>query len=131
MRDLLNLKQLSTVDKYLEKFEHIRHQVLLHNDKYDDVLFVNRLIDGLKLDIKSVIQLHHPRTIDAAASLALMQAEALEVSQKKYFSRTNRGYGKYSDKDSTSSAVANPGVMVHHQHWKQKPRENLMPSFKT
>jgi hypothetical protein len=54
MRDLLNLKQLGTVEEYLEKFEHIRHQVLLHNEKYDDVLFDNRFIDGLKPDMKSV-----------------------------------------------------------------------------
>jgi hypothetical protein len=40
-----------------------------------------------------------------------MQVEALEDSQKKYFSKTNRGYGKYNDKASTSSAVLNLGVM--------------------
>jgi hypothetical protein len=110
MRDLLNLKQVGTVEDYLEKFEHIRHQVLLHNDKYDDVLFVNRSIDGLKPDIKSVIQLHRPRTVDAAASLALMQAEALEDSHKKMFTRHNRGYNKYSDKPS-SSTTPSPGVL--------------------
>lgn len=105
MRELLNLKKVGSVEEYLEKFEQIRNKVLLHNNKYDDVLFGKRFIDGLKPEIKSAIQLYQPQTVDAAASLALMQAEVLELSQRRYFSRNSRGHNKFSDKPSTSTTT--------------------------
>jgi hypothetical protein len=86
MRELLSCRQTGSVEEYVEKFEQIRHMVLLHNDKYDDVLFVNRFIDGLQPDIKNAIVLHKPRIVDVStASLAFMQAEMLEMSQQRFF----------------------------------------------
>jgi hypothetical protein len=78
----------------------------LHNNKYDDVLFVNRFIDGLKPDIRNAILLHKPRTVDAAASLAFMQADLLEASQRRFLTRPSKGFSKYHDKLSTSNAPA-------------------------
>jgi hypothetical protein len=78
----------------------------LHNNKYDDVLFVNRFIDELKLDIRNAILLHKSRTVDAAASLAFMQADLLEASQRRFLTRPSKGFSKYHDKLSTSNAPA-------------------------
>jgi hypothetical protein len=98
MRELLSLRQTTTVKDYVERFEQLRHKVLLHNDKYDDVLFVNRFIDGLKYDIRNAILLHKPRTVDVAASLAFMQAELLENS-------------KYNEKPPMPPPSAHPSVL--------------------
>lgn len=93
----------------MEKFEQLMHKVLMHNDRYD-VLFVNIFIDGL--DIRAtIILLHKPRTIDAAAPLAFMQAELLEVSQWRYFARNARNHKKFNDKSSTSISSPSPGVL--------------------
>jgi hypothetical protein len=111
MRELLSLKQTTTVEDYIERFEQLRHKVLLHNDKYDDVLFVNRFIDGLKYDIRNAILLHKPRTVDAAASLAIMQVELLETSQRRFSSRGARGFSKYHEKPLMPTPSAHPSVL--------------------
>jgi hypothetical protein len=48
------------------------HKVMLHHQGHDQVLFVQKFIDGLKSEISNAIMLHKPRTIDAAMSLAIM-----------------------------------------------------------
>jgi hypothetical protein len=48
------------------------HKVMLHHPGHDEVLFVQKFIDGLKHDISSAIMLHKPRTVDTAMSVAVM-----------------------------------------------------------
>lgn len=104
MRELLNLKQLGSVQEYYEKFESSMHKVLVHNNSYDDVFFVNRFVDGLKSDVRAAIMLHKPRTVDVALSLALLQEEALEIGGRKNFSKHHsKGYNKYSVKMQPST----------------------------
>jgi hypothetical protein len=81
-------KQLASVDDYAHKFEEHMHKILVYNHSYDETLFVNRFIEGLKPEIRSVIQLHQPSTVDLAFSLAQTQeallVEDTMISSKKY-----------------------------------------------
>jgi len=85
------------------------HRILVHNDKYDDVFFVIRFVDGLKPDIKSAIQLHKPRTVDAAVSLALLQEEVLDISHKRLYNRPAKEFSKYSTKPQSN--ITNTGIL--------------------
>jgi hypothetical protein len=99
LQALERCKQTQTVEKYYQKFESIRHQVLVHNKHYDEAYFVTKFLNGLRSDIRKAIRLHNPRTVDAALTLAETQEELLDedrpynntrarMDSKNRFSRT-------------------------------------------
>jgi hypothetical protein len=83
MRQILSLKQSGPVTKYIEKFDDLRHQLLLHDPSTSNVFFVARFLEGLREDIRSVIVIHRPQDMDTVCSLALMQEEEADSSKRK------------------------------------------------
>jgi hypothetical protein len=63
-------KQTETIEKYYQKFEAIRHKVLVYNKHYDEAFFVTKFVGGLRKDIRRAIRLHNPCSVDAALVLA-------------------------------------------------------------
>jgi len=104
MKDLMNIRQTGDLQDYYDRFYQAMHRVLVHNDKYDDIFFIIRFIDGLKPNIRTVIQLHKPRTIDAAMSLALLQAKVLESSTRKIYNKPVKEFNKYPSKGQTNNS---------------------------
>jgi hypothetical protein len=94
MHDLLQIKQTADVQVYYYRFQTAMHKVLVHNKSLDDVFFVSKFLHGLHHDIRSAIILHKPRTVDAALSLALMQATLLETQPKPFFKKSGRDFNK-------------------------------------
>jgi hypothetical protein len=82
-------RQTDTVEKYYQKFENIRHKVLIYNKHYDEAFFVTKFVGGLKKDIRCAIRLHNPRSVDAALVLAEKQEEMNE-EMKSYSSKSYR-----------------------------------------
>jgi hypothetical protein len=72
MRQILALKQPGSVAEYIEKFEDLRHQMLLHDPSAINVFFVANFLDGLKYDIPFVITIHRPQDMDTVCAFALM-----------------------------------------------------------
>lgn len=70
LQALERCRQTDSIESYFHKFEALRHKVLVHNRHYDEAFFVTKFVTGLKHDIQKAIRLHHPRTVDAALSLA-------------------------------------------------------------
>jgi hypothetical protein len=83
-------KQTHTVGKYYQKFEALRHQVLVHNRHYDEAYFVTKFVNGLRHDIRRAIKLHSPKTVDAALALAEKQEELLD--EDRPFNHTRSRY---------------------------------------
>lgn len=48
LQALEKCKQTHSVEKYYQKFEAIRHKVLVHNKHYDEAYFVTKFVNGLK-----------------------------------------------------------------------------------
>jgi len=105
MKDLLNIRQTGDLHEYYDNFYQAMNRVLVHNDKYDDVFFVMRFIDGLKAELRSAIQLHKPRTVDAAMTLALLQVDVLESANRRYYSKLSKDFTKYSSKQQSNSGI--------------------------
>jgi len=105
MRELLSIRQTTTVLEYAERFEPAKHRVLVHNPNIDDVFFVQKFLDGLNYSISNAITLHKPRTVDGALSLALMQEDLLEASTKRYHSKQAREVVKFSPRPSTAGSA--------------------------
>jgi hypothetical protein len=108
MRDLLGIKQTSDVFEYHARFVDAMHKVMLHQHGHDQVLFVQKFIDGLKSEISNTIMLHKTRTVDAAMSLVILQEEVPEASHKRYHSRPARDYSKFQ---ASVSQVSDKGIL--------------------
>jgi len=81
LRQLDSLKQTGSMTEYYEQFEHLSHSILLYNSSYDDTYFVTRFLGGLRDDIRSIIALHRPSSVDTAIALAILQEEELAKSK--------------------------------------------------
>lgn len=78
IRRLTHVKQVGSVQGYIEKFNILMHQMLAHNPNLDPEIFTTTFVDGLKLDIRRVVLIQRPVDLDIAGSLALLQEEVLE-----------------------------------------------------
>jgi len=76
-RQFLDLKQTSTVTAYIKKFDELIHQILAHDPCFSQHLITSHFIGGLRDDIRFVVILHRPSSLDAAYSLAMLQEEVL------------------------------------------------------
>jgi hypothetical protein len=100
IRHFFHIKQSSTVTEYVELFSDLVHQILAHDPAFPQTVITNRFLDGLKKEIRAVIMIHRPQTLDTASSLALLQEEAMQdqvtrrpelgSSSKKTFSEVGR-----------------------------------------
>jgi hypothetical protein len=96
-----HIRQSGSVEEYMEDFGKLAHGILLYNNNYDDTYFVTRFVTGLKDEIRRVIVLHRPKTVDSACALALLQEEELAKSRAKTFSKE---FGKATFKGLTDKA---------------------------
>jgi hypothetical protein len=71
-----------TIAEYIEKFEDLRHQLLLHDPSTSSVFFVAHFLEGLKEEIRSVIAIHGPQDMDTVCTLALQEEETKGVKCK-------------------------------------------------
>jgi hypothetical protein len=95
------------------------HKVLVHNKSLDDVFFVNKFLQGLNPEIRSAIALHKPRTVDAALSLALLQASILEDQAKPFFKKQNRDLNRNSGRGNPLQQL---GILGHPPNEDSKPK---------
>ncbi|XP_037424582.1 uncharacterized protein LOC119289334 [Triticum dicoccoides] len=91
------LRQDGSVDDYAHVFEEHMHKILVYNQSYDEIFFVNRFIDGLKPEIRAPVKLQHLGTVDLAYTFAQTQeallAEDISRMTKKFEHRNkNKSY---------------------------------------
>jgi len=73
------------VAEYIEKFDELVHQILAHDAKFNSANVVNKFIAGLIDDIRVVVLIHRPESLDTASSLALLQEElTADLSRKNH-----------------------------------------------
>jgi hypothetical protein len=119
MNDLLQIKQTSEVQEYYDRFQSAMHKVLVHNKSLDDVFFVSKFLQGLNPEIQSSIILHKPRTVDAALSLALMQASVLESQPKPFFKKSGQDFNRSQSKQPANTQ---PGILGNPPNEDAKPK---------
>jgi hypothetical protein len=76
VRQLLQIRQTSSVSEYIACFTSLTDQLIGYNKGVDPVYFVTRFIDGLKPELRAVLLVQRPQTLDTACTLALLQEEA-------------------------------------------------------
>ncbi|XP_066323723.1 uncharacterized protein [Miscanthus floridulus] len=72
----LKLRGRHSVSEYVASFTSLTDQLIAYNSGVDPVYFVTRFIDGLKPELRSILLVQRPKSLDAACTLALLQEEA-------------------------------------------------------
>jgi hypothetical protein len=86
IRQLYHIKQLSTVQDYIERFTELVEQLKAYTT-HNPLYYTTRFIDGLRYDIRCIVMVQRPVDLDAACTLALLQEEALEPGHRHEFKK--------------------------------------------
>jgi hypothetical protein len=87
LRQLFNVRQTGSVSEYVDKFTELIDQLKAYNPNPDLLSYTTRFVDGLREDIRAVVLVARPNTLDAAYTLALLQEEAGGPSRSKDYRR--------------------------------------------
>jgi hypothetical protein len=81
IRQLFNIHMTGIVSEYISEYTKIVEQLIAYGKYTDPVYFAMRFVDGLRHDIRQVVHMHRPSTLDFACSLALLQEEMADSSK--------------------------------------------------
>lgn len=73
LTQLLELQQLTTLEKCITTFEDLQYQVTMHNSELGDMFFTTQFLRGLKPEVGNVAQSQVPDTVERAILLAKIQ----------------------------------------------------------
>jgi hypothetical protein len=73
------------VSDYVKHFSVLVDQLTAYEAEYNPLYYATRFVDGLRDDIKSIVMIQHPSSLDYACALALGQEEATDSHRKKHY----------------------------------------------
>lgn len=85
VNDLLVVKQHSSVEEYPKAFEAAQFQVFMNNSSFDDTFFASHYVNGLREDIRGVVQGQVLDILTKASYLARNQQRVLEYYKPKQY----------------------------------------------
>lgn len=83
LRQLNRIRQTSFVQDYVDRFSELVDQLTAYDSTTNALFYITRFVDGLHADIRAVILVQRPDSLDTAYTLALLQEEAAEFSRKQ------------------------------------------------
>jgi hypothetical protein len=83
LNELLELRQVNSVEEYATAFENLQFQVEMHNSGYDTMFFVTQFTRGLKPEISAAVQSQLPDTMERVVMLAKVQQQLQEKLKYK------------------------------------------------
>ena len=98
--DLLNLKQTGTVEEYTTQFQALQFEVSMEGSQVDEQFFATAYINGLKEDIRAVVEPHTPTTVKKAVTIAKIQQRQVERGKAKYQKQPNHPRQPYQKQDA-------------------------------
>ncbi|XP_074296892.1 uncharacterized protein LOC141627552 [Silene latifolia] len=75
------LLQTTTLNDYLDEFEHLKSPMIQKNPLLPDVYFLDSFIGGLKPGIKPFVKAFKPSTVSQAVEFARLQEESIEANK--------------------------------------------------
>jgi hypothetical protein len=84
LRHLFQIRQTGPVNEYIDQFVALVDDLKAYAKHPDPLYYTQRFIDGLRDEIKAVLLVHRPSTLDTACVLAQLQEEALVASKRLY-----------------------------------------------
>jgi hypothetical protein len=81
---LFQLRQTGPINEYIDQFVALVDDLKAYAKHPDPLYYTQRFIDGLRDEIKSVLLVHRPSTLDTACVLAQLQDEALGLNKRPH-----------------------------------------------
>ena len=72
IRQLYHIRQTSIVADYVERFSELVDQLIAYEHSTDPMYYTIRFMDGLHDNIRSIVLVQRPSSLDTAYSLALL-----------------------------------------------------------
>jgi hypothetical protein len=85
IHQLFHAKQTTYVADYVKQFTELVDQLKAYSQSTDPMFYTMRFIDGLCADIKAIVLVLHPKDLDTACTVAMLQEEASSVSVPQNF----------------------------------------------
>ena len=77
------LKQVGDVGSYLRRFEELRSLMSSHDLHLTEAYFVSSFLNGLSEDLRPMVKMIRPRTVEQATESAKLQEMVVEALLKK------------------------------------------------
>ena len=84
IRQFYAIKQLGSVQEYIDAFENLMNQLLSYSDEINPYYFLMRFVGGLRADLRAAVMVQRPPDLDAACALALVQEEVHEGYHQEF-----------------------------------------------
>lgn len=84
LRRLFQIRQTGSVNEYIYAFLALVDQLKAYAKHPDPLYYTQRFIDGLRDEIKAVVLVQRPSSLDTACVLSLLQEEALSVIRRPF-----------------------------------------------
>jgi hypothetical protein len=95
MHQMFHICQTGSVHEYVQQFSRLVDQLLAYDSHANPLYFAMHFVDGLRDDIKSVVMVKQPSTLDTACALALVQEEAMDSARRFDARRFDHSYGRH------------------------------------
>ena len=83
IRQLFHIYQAGLVQEYIDKYTRLVEQLIAYGRNTDPLYYAMRFVDGLRADIRAVVHLQRPATLDTACMLALLQEELVDPGRRR------------------------------------------------
>jgi hypothetical protein len=93
LRQMFHISQTTTVIDYVECFSSLVDQLKAYTKTPDMHTYTTRFVDGLRTDIRVVVAMQRPQTLNTAYSLALLQEEVSEPAKKSEYPKFGNALG--------------------------------------
>ncbi|KAE8820558.1 hypothetical protein D1007_01302 [Hordeum vulgare] len=103
MKELLSLKQVDNVEVYKQQFLQLVYHVKLYEPALSDTFLFTRFTMGLKEELRSVVELQMPTTIQLAAMYASVQEGLLSTQKQSRAYYGKPAMGKFESKGQLST----------------------------
>jgi hypothetical protein len=78
------LRQTGTVEDYTIAFHSLQYDIAMHGGQYDDLFLASTYVNGLKEEIRAIVEPQVPTTVDRTVTIAKIQQRVIERSKLKY-----------------------------------------------
>ncbi|XP_066323372.1 uncharacterized protein [Miscanthus floridulus] len=115
LRKMNRIRQTSSVQDYVDRFSELVDQLTAYDSSTNALHYITRFLDGLHLDICTVILVQRPDSLDTTYTLALLQEEATESSWKREFKSWHQkaGYSLPPRQDSLQVGAVDKPLLTH------------------
>jgi hypothetical protein len=98
IRQLFHIRQTSSVPNYVGWFSSLVDQFFTYEASANPLYYAMRFVDGLKDDIKLMVMILWPSTLDSTCAVALVQEEVEDAHRRKDFRHSEQFFSVASYK---------------------------------